>query len=143
MQAAVLRVKLRHLDQWINKRRELAALYDQRFAATGDIQTPRAPAGCQHSYYLYTVRIASAGKDPSERRNRIARHLAERRIASAVFYPIPLHLQPLYASLGGRPGDLPVAERAASEVLSLPLYPEMTSAQVDRVATAVLGALAS
>ncbi len=60
-------------------------------------------------------------------------------IASAVFYPIPLHLQPLYASLGGRIGDLPVAERAASEVLSLPLYPEMTAAQVDRVATAVLG----
>ena len=143
LQAAVLRVKLRHLDRWIRKRRGLAAIYDERFAATVEIHTPQVPAGCEHSYYLYTVRIPSAGKDPGERRNRVARHLTERGIASAVFYPIPLHLQPLYASLGGRPGDLPVAERAAYEVLSLPLYPEMTAAQVDRVAAAVLEALAS
>jgi dTDP-4-amino-4,6-dideoxygalactose transaminase len=89
------------------------------------------------------VRIPSSGSDPAERRNRVARHLAERGIASAIFYPIPLHLQPLYALLGGRIGDLPAAERAASEVLSLPLYPEMSAAQVDRVASAVLAALAS
>ena len=114
MQAAVLRVKLRHLDGWIRKRRELAALYDAALAAVPDIRTPRVPRGCEHSYYLYTVRIPSTGKDPSERRNRVARHLAERAIASAVFYPVPLHLQPLYASLGGRLGQLPVAERAAS-----------------------------
>jgi dTDP-4-amino-4,6-dideoxygalactose transaminase len=143
LQAAVLRVKLRHLDRWIQKRRELAALYDKRFAATDDVRAPQTSAGCEHSYYIYTVRIPSTGQDPADRRNRVARHLAERGIASAVFYPIPLHLQPLYAALGGRPGDLPAAERAASEVLSLPLYPEMTVAQLDRVATAVLGALAS
>jgi len=143
MQAAVLRVKLRYLDRWIQKRRELAALYDARFAATDQIRTPPTPEGCTHSYYLYTVRIPGAGKDPAERRNRVARHLAERGIASAVFYPVPLHLQPLYTSLGGRTGDLPAAERAAGEVLSFPLYPEMTVAQLDRVATAVLGALAS
>jgi dTDP-4-amino-4,6-dideoxygalactose transaminase len=142
LQAAVLRVKLRYLDHWIQRRRELAALYDERFAAT-EVRTPQAPTGCEHSYYLYTVRIPSAGKDPAERRNRVARHLAERAIASAVFYPIPLHLQPMYASLGGRLGDLPMAERAASEVLSLPLYPEMAAAQVDRVASAVLRALAA
>lgn len=143
MQAAVLRVKLRHLDGWIQKRRELAAHYDERLAATGDVHTPAALTGCEHSYYLYTVRIPSSGSDPAERRNRVARHLAERGIASAIFYPIPLHLQPLYALLGGRIGDLPAAERAASEVLSLPLYPEMSAAQVDRVASAVLAALAS
>jgi dTDP-4-amino-4,6-dideoxygalactose transaminase len=143
MQAAILRVKLQHLDRWIEKRQELAAHYDERFAATGDVHTPEAPPGCEHSYYLYTVRIPSAGNDPADRRNRVARHLAEARIASAVFYPVPLHLQPLYASLGGRTGDLPAAERAAGEVLSLPLYPEMTAEQVDRVANAVLGALAS
>ena len=143
LQAAILRVKLRHLDRWIQMRRAVAALYDERFAVTSDIRTPRTPAGCEHSYYLYTIRIPGTAKDPAERRNRVARHLAERQIASAVFYPVPLHLQPLYASLDGRAGDLPMAERAASEVLSLPLYPEMTSAQVDRVATAVLGALAS
>lgn len=142
LQAAVLRVKLRHLDRWIEKRRELAALYDERFAATAETRTPQASAGCGHSYYLYTIRIPSAGKDPAESRNRVARRLAERGIASAVFYPVPLHLQPLYASLGGRLGDLPAAERAAGEVLSLPLYPEMTATQVDRVAAAVLDALA-
>jgi dTDP-4-amino-4,6-dideoxygalactose transaminase len=142
LQAAVLRVKLRHLDHWIQKRRELAALYDERFADTPDIQVPRVPARCEHSYYLYTVRIPSVGEDPAERRNLVVQHLAEQNIASAVFYPVPLHLQPLYASLGGRAGDLPDAERAASEVLSLPLYPEMTAAQVDRAADAVLGAVA-
>jgi len=81
--------------------------------------------------------------DLAARRDRVARHLAEHEIASAVFYPIPLHLQPLYAALGGQAGGLPVAERAAHEVLSLPLYPEMTAAQVDRVAGAVLEALRS
>ena len=140
LQAAVLRVKLRHLDRWIQARRALAALYNERFAAA-EIRMPPAPAGCEHSYYLYTVRIPSAGKDPSERRDRVARRLTERGISSAIFYPVPLHLQPLYAGLGGRPGDLPVAERAAHEVLSLPLYPEMTASQVDRVAAAVLEAL--
>lgn len=143
LQAAVLRVKLRHLDRWIQQRRGLAAIYTERFAAHPEIRTPQAPAGCQHSYYLYTVRIPSAGKDPAERRNAVARRLTERAISSAIFYPLPLHLQPLYAGLGGRPGDLPVAERAANEVLSLPLYPEMTAAQVDRVAHAVLEALRS
>jgi dTDP-4-amino-4,6-dideoxygalactose transaminase len=143
LQAAVLRVKLRHLDRWIQARRALADRYTEHFAAAGEIRTPQVSAGCEHSYYLYTVRIPSSGKDPGERRNRVARHLAERGISSAIFYPVPLHLQPLYAGLGGRPGDLPVAERAAHEVLSLPLYPEMTENQVDRVATAVLEALRS
>jgi UDP-N-acetyl-3-dehydro-alpha-D-glucosamine 3-aminotranferase len=142
LQAAVLRVKLRHLDRWIEKRRALAALYDQRFVGVPGIQTPQVPAGCQHSYYLYTVRVPGTPAEPGERRHRVARHLAERQIASAVFYPVPLHLQPLYAALGGRRGDLPVAERAAQEVLSLPLYPEITADQADRVASVVLEALA-
>jgi dTDP-4-amino-4,6-dideoxygalactose transaminase len=89
------------------------------------------------------VRISGAGKVPGERRDQVARRLAEQGISSAIFYRIPLHLQPLYASLGGRPGDLPVAERAAHEVLSLPLYPEMTAEQVDRVAATVLESLRS
>jgi dTDP-4-amino-4,6-dideoxygalactose transaminase len=143
LQAAVLRVKLRHLDRWIEARRSLATRYNDHFAAADGLRAPQTPAGCQHSYYLYTVRIPSAGKYAGERRDRVARHLAEREIATSVFYPTPLHLQPLYAGLGGRPGDLPVAERAAHEVLSLPLYPEMTAAQVDRVADAVLDALLS
>jgi dTDP-4-amino-4,6-dideoxygalactose transaminase len=140
LQAAVLRVKLRHLDRWIELRRTLAAKYTERLSAHDDIRTPRVPQGSQHSYYLYTVRILSAGKG-SARRDCVARHLAQKGMASAVFYRLPLHLQPLYAGLGGKPGHLPVAERAAQEVLSLPLYPEMTTDQVDRVADAVLQAL--
>jgi len=143
LQAAVLRVKLRHLDRWIQARRALAARYSERLAGTAGVHTPQAPAGCEHSYYLYTVRISGAGKVPGERRDQVARRLAEQGISSAIFYRIPLHLQPLYASLGGRPGDLPVAERAAHEVLSLPLYPEMTAEQVDRVAATVLESLRS
>jgi dTDP-4-amino-4,6-dideoxygalactose transaminase len=143
LQAAILRVKLRHLDRWIEQRRAVAALYDERFAAAGNIGTPHVTPGREHSYYLYTIRIPGAGNRPAERRNRVAQRLAEHQIASAVFYPTPLHLQPLYSSLGGKIGDLPVAELAASEVLSLPLFPEMTAGQVDRVAAAVLKALAS
>jgi dTDP-4-amino-4,6-dideoxygalactose transaminase len=104
---------------------------------------PYAPAGFEHSYYLYTLRIPSRGRDAAERRDRVARRLAEKQIASAVFYPTPLHLQPLYASLGGKTGDLPVAEKTATEALSLPIYPEMTAEQVDRVAAAVTEALGS
>jgi dTDP-4-amino-4,6-dideoxygalactose transaminase len=141
LQAAALRVKLRHLDGWIQARRALAACYDERFAGAHGIERPRAPAGCDHSYYLYTIRISGGTRSPGERRDRVAHHLADRGIATAVFYSIPLHLQPLYASLGGRLGDLPVTERAAHEVLSLPLYPEMTTAQVDRVASTVVEAL--
>jgi dTDP-4-amino-4,6-dideoxygalactose transaminase len=143
MQAAILRAKLRHLNRWIEMRRKVAALYHERFANAAGIHPPQEPAGYEHSYYLYTLRIPSHGNDPAERRNRIARYLAEKQIASAVFYPKPLHLQPLYESLGGRAGDLPVAEKTANEALSLPIYPEMTAGQVDRVAAAVLEALTS
>jgi dTDP-4-amino-4,6-dideoxygalactose transaminase len=143
LQAAILRVKLRHLNRWIDLRRKVAALYDQRLAGTPGIHLPQAPAGYEHSYYLYTLRIPSRGGDPAERRDRVARCLAEKQIASAVFYPTPLHLQPLYTSLGGQTGDLPVAEKTANEALSLPIYPEMTAEQVERVAVALLEVLAS
>ena len=115
----------------------LAAIYNERFAANR--RNAHAASARRVRAQLLPLHRAypQRRKGPAERRDRVARHLAERGIASAVFYPIPLHLQPLYASLGGRPGDLPVAERAAHEVLSLPLYPEMTAAQVDRVAGAV------
>jgi dTDP-4-amino-4,6-dideoxygalactose transaminase len=142
LQAAILRVKLRHLDGWIERRRAVAALYDERLSGAAGVRLPQPVAGYGHSYYLYTLRIAAAGNDPAERRNRVAGRLAEQQIASAVFYPTPLHLQPLYASLGGRIGDLPAAESVANQVLSLPMYPEMTVNSVDRVTSAVLDALA-
>ena len=139
MQAAVLRIKLRHLERSIAARRAHAERYTKRFRGLPGVRTPQAPAGREHSYYLYTLRIASdtskAGAAKlSSRCDRVAERLTECGIASAVFYPVPLHLQPLYAALGGKPGDLPVAERAAHEVLSLPLYPSMTADQIDCVA---------
>jgi len=148
LQAAVLRVKLRHLDAWIAARRKHAARYTERFASLPGVRTPAAPVGYEHSYYLYTLRISSDGPkagaaNMASRCDRVAHHLSERGIASSVFYPVPLHLQPLYAALGGKPGDLPVAERAAHEVLSLPLYPTMTAEQIDRVADTVIEALQS
>jgi dTDP-4-amino-4,6-dideoxygalactose transaminase len=141
IQAAVLRVKLRHLDRWIAARRAHAARYDERFAKVDGIKTPATKPNSIHSYYLYTLQIASEGTNPAARRDRVANHLASHGIATSIFYPLPLHLQPAYASLGGKTGQLPVAERAGYEVLSLPLYPEMTNEQIDRVADSVIEAL--
>jgi dTDP-4-amino-4,6-dideoxygalactose transaminase len=86
---------------------------------------PFVPEGCEHVYHQYTIRI--------ERRDALQRFLSERKIGSTVYYPHPLHLQPLYASLGHKAGDLPHAERAAQEVLSLPMYPELRKEQIARV----------
>jgi dTDP-4-amino-4,6-dideoxygalactose transaminase len=141
IQAAVLHVKLRYLDRWIAARRAHAARYNQRLAKVEGIRTPTDTISSVHSYYLYTVQIASEGANPPSRRDRVARHLASHGIATSIFYPLPLHLQPAYASLGGKSGQLPVAERAAHEVLSLPLYPEMTNEQIDRVADSLIEAV--
>ena len=100
------------------------------------------PPGREHVYYLYTIRVEGrAGgsirtKDRGDeaRSDLMQQRLKARGVASMVYYPVPLHLQPLYASLGGKPGELRVSERAAREVLSIPLYPELTREQIERVA---------
>jgi len=125
IQAAILRVKLRHVDRWTAARRANAARYDKLLGSILDVRIPRILDGCEHVYHQYTIRVAH--------RDRVQRRLAERGVASTVYYPVPLHLQPVYASLGYRRGDLPQAERAAEEVLSLPIYPQLTSAQIERV----------
>ena len=151
LQAAVLRVKLRHLDHWIAARRALAARYNKGLAGIPGIALLEVPAGREHTYYLYTVRVFSDGPHPAARRDYLRRCLAEQGIGSGIYYPVPLHLQPIYSSAGagaslissggGKAGDLPVAEKAAHEVLSLPIYPEMSAEQVDRVIYAVTEAL--
>ena len=141
MQAAVLRVKLRRLDKWIAARRAHAARYAKRLAKIEGVKPLETPEYCKHTYYLYSVRIPSEGTNPAERRDRVVRRLGEQGISTGVYYPVPLHLQPIYAPLGGKAGDLPESERAAQEVVSLPLYAEMTAEQVERVAGAVAGAL--
>jgi dTDP-4-amino-4,6-dideoxygalactose transaminase len=129
IQAAVLRVKLRHLSEWQLARRAHAAEYNRLLQQVRGIMPPHEPEGFQHVYHQYTIR--------SERRDALRLHLAARKIGSTVYYPYPLHLQPLYAPLGHKPGDFPHAERAAQEVLSLPMYPELRRDQIARVVEAI------
>lgn len=128
IQAAILRVKLRHLPQWQRARQALAAGYTRQLQMPG-IMPPFVPEGYEHVFHQYTIRV--------EGRDTLQRILAEQKIASAVYYPVPLHLQPLYASLGHNEGSFPHAENAAKEVLSLPMYPELGADQVGRVAEVV------
>jgi len=133
LQAAILRVKLRHLAEWTAARQSHAARYDKLLRAVPGITLPRVAPGSTHVYHQYTVRLAD--------RERVQKHLAAEGIASTVYYPVPLHLQPMFAHLGNQPGSMPQAERAAIEVLSLPIYPELTPAQIDRIANAVAAAV--
>ncbi len=126
IQAAILRVKLRHLSNWQRARRSHAAEYNRLLSQIPGVMPPLAPEGFEHVYHQYTIRI--------EQRDALQKFLSERKIGSTVYYPYPLHLQPLYASLGHQAGDFPHAERAALEVLSLPMYPELRKEQIARVA---------
>jgi len=129
LQAAVLLTKLPHLAGWSAARRQRAARYDQAFA--GLVQTPFVAPENEHIYHQYTVRVA--------RRDALKAHLAKLGIGCAVYYPTPLHVQPCFAPLGYRQGQFPEAERAAREVLSLPVYPELTDPLQDQVIEAVRG----
>ncbi len=126
LQAAFLRVHLRRLDGWIARRRALAAIYDRALAG---VRTPCQLPGRHHVYHLYVV--------CTPRRDELQAHLARQGITSLVHYPVPLHLQPALRGLGYRRGDFPVAEACAETVLSLPLHPGLSQAQVRRVASAV------
>jgi dTDP-4-amino-4,6-dideoxygalactose transaminase len=125
LQAAILRVKLRHLPEWQRARQAHAAEYTRQFSQIPGVMPPIAPEGYEHVYHQYTIRV--------EHRDALQEVLTERKIGSSVYYPVPLHLQPLYASLGHEAGDFPHAERAAQEVLSLPMYPELRAEQIARV----------
>jgi dTDP-4-amino-4,6-dideoxygalactose transaminase len=129
LQAAILRVKLRHLPGWQQARQAHAAAYTQRLSQIPGVMPPIAPQGYEHVFHQYTIRV--------EKRDELRRALSEQNIGSAVYYPLPLHLQPLYASLGHKGGDFPHAERAAKEVLSLPMYPELRDQQITRVTDAI------
>ena len=134
LQAAVLRVKLRHLPKWMAARQANAAKYDALLGAAPGVKVPAVAPGNTHVYHQYTIRVPE--------RERVQKHLTAAGIASAIYYPVPLHLQPMFAHLGNQPGSMPQAERAAIEVLSLPVYPELTPEQVGRVAAGVNEAVA-
>jgi dTDP-4-amino-4,6-dideoxygalactose transaminase len=132
LQAAVLRVKLRHLDDWIKQRRSVAALYAKYLAEIPYVTVPHEAPGSYHCYNYYTVRLK-----PGTDRVALQKHLSGKGVSSMVYYPVSLHLQAVYAAQGGRKGDFPVSEKAQDEVLSLPIYPEMTEQQVKQVAEAI------
>ena len=132
LQAAILRVKLRHLEDWIKQRRRVAAQYAKYLGDIPYVTVPHEAPGGYHCYNYYTVRLKS-GTD----RGALQKSLSERGISSMVYYPVSLHLQAVYAAQGGKKGDFPVSERAQDEVISLPIYPEMTEGQVKQVAEAL------
>ncbi len=140
LQAAVLEIKLRHLDEWSAKRRRNAEAYRSMFAGAGpepdDLQPPVerwSGLGCEngHIYNQFTVRVGGG------RRDALREHLGARGIGTEIYYPVPLHLQECFAGLGYAEGSFPEAERAAREVLSLPVYPELRMEQLERVSAAV------
>jgi dTDP-4-amino-4,6-dideoxygalactose transaminase len=135
VQAAVLRVKLGHLDEWNAAREANAASYARLFEEAellepdGPIMLPRVRAGARHIYHQFVIR--------APRRDGLRDHLKKAGIGCAIYYPIPLHLQRCFASLGYRPGDFPVAENAASTSLALPIYPELSESQQREVVQAI------
>ena len=129
IQAAVLRVKLRKLDEWNAHRTAHALIYNQALAG-GSVMAPVTMAGNQHTWHQYTIR--------SDRRDELKGFLAEREIDSAVFYPGALHVQPAYSKFGYQEGDFPAAEQTASEVLSLPVNPQLPDGASQRVAEAIV-----
>jgi dTDP-4-amino-4,6-dideoxygalactose transaminase len=125
LQAAVLSAKLPHLAQWSAKRRANAAYYTKALSGIDGITVPAIDPANESIFNQYTLRV--------ERRDELQSFLKERGIGSAIYYPLPLHLQPCFAYLGYKAGSCPESERAAGEVLSLPIYPELTNVQLDEV----------
>jgi dTDP-4-amino-4,6-dideoxygalactose transaminase len=129
LQAAVLRAKLPHLEAWTVARRAHACAYGELFEGLGPVRTPGVAEGNFHVYNQYTLRV--------ERRDELRRFLSDRGVGTGVYYPVPLHLQPCFAELGYREGDLPVSEALCREVLSLPVFPELSDEGRSEVAAGV------
>ncbi len=128
LQAAILRVKLHYLDRWIEERRHVAALYRELLKGS-DVRLPADPPGYQHVYHLFVIR--------SQNRDALQAYLKDRGIGTAIHYPAPVHLQPFYSGGKDRRGEFPVAEQLCKEILSLPMFPEMTDEQVNYVADGI------
>jgi dTDP-4-amino-4,6-dideoxygalactose transaminase len=129
LQAAILLAKLPHLAAWSSGRRARAARYNEAFKGLGAVHTPITDPANEHIFHQYTIR--------AERRDDLRTHLQAKNIGSMIYYPTALHLQPCFADLGYKLGSLPVTEQAMKEVISLPIYPELTDAQQDEVVAAV------
>jgi dTDP-4-amino-4,6-dideoxygalactose transaminase len=132
LQAAVLRIKLPYLEQWNAARRSRAAFYNKLLADVPNIVTPYVPQNVEAIYHLYVIRVTDG------RRDALQAFLNYAGVATGLHYPIPVHLQPAYASLGHKPGDFPVSEQLAAQGLSLPMYPELTDDQVGYVSGKIM-----
>lgn len=132
IQAVALLVKLPHLKEWTEARRRNAAYYDKKFAGTV-VQAPYISADCASIYNQYVIRVP--------RRDEIVAHLQENNIGCEIYYPVPLHLQECFSDLGYKKGDLPESEKAAREVMALPIYPELTDEMKDYVSETILSFL--
>jgi dTDP-4-amino-4,6-dideoxygalactose transaminase len=128
LQGAILRVKLKHLEKWTQARQALAKRYDEKLKGL-PLEVPQTPPGVRHVYHVYAIL--------AEKRDQLQQYLEGRGVQTNIHYPIPVHLQKAYADLGYKAGDFPATEKACDRLLSLPLYPEMTEAQVDEVVQAV------
>jgi dTDP-4-amino-4,6-dideoxygalactose transaminase len=127
LQAAILTVKFKYIEQWTQRRREIAKLYHKLFqehliAGRLAIKLPQEPAYAYHVYHQYTIQTSQ--------RNQLQHYLTSCGVGATVYYPLPIHLQKVYSSLGYRPGDFPVTEAACNQVLSLPMFPELTGEEV-------------
>lgn len=129
IQAAILRVKLRHLKEWERLRCTHAAQYSKLLSRIAEVKTPLVPSDCGHVFHQYTIR--------AQRRDELQKFLTDRKVGNAVYYPVPLHLQPIYAREAFGEGSFPEAEKAAAEVLSLPMFPELREEQIERVVKAI------
>jgi dTDP-4-amino-4,6-dideoxygalactose transaminase len=133
IQAAILQIKLRHLERWNQQRAEVAKIYEQLLQPLSEIQLPQALAGGQHVWNQYTIRIENREKGDRTTRDLIRERLQEMGIISMIYYPTPLHLQPVYHDLGYRRGQFPVCEQISGEVLSLPMFPDLTFEEQQQV----------
>jgi dTDP-4-amino-4,6-dideoxygalactose transaminase len=124
-QGAILSVKLKYIEKWTRERQEKAYIYNVLLSGIDEVITPEIKSGRTHSFHLYVIRC--------KKRDDLKKYLEEQGITTELHYPIPLHLQKAYAHLNYSNGDFPMAERLAGEILSLPMYPELTEVQIHYV----------
>ena len=133
LQAAILRVKLKHLEHWNDLRRNKASLYNRMLQHVDGIEPPYIEEHNKSSCNYYTIRLTDSRLD----RNELRRHLESKDIQTAVYYPLSLHLQEVYKPLGYKPGDFPESEQAQERVISLPMYPELSEGHIEETVDAI------
>jgi dTDP-4-amino-4,6-dideoxygalactose transaminase len=139
VQAAVLSIKLRYLDKWNQQRSAVAAQYNQLLGGLAGIALPQSDNAGESVWNQYTIRIL--GADQGEKRDQVRTKMQESGVASMIYYPLPLHLQDVYRDLGYAPGAFPITEEISHQVLSLPMFPELTIEEQQRVVYALKDAL--